>query len=196
MSPYSSCSSPATDNSPDRRRWRRAAGSTGRYAGRCSRTRSLSTVMPFSQPIRSAITFVGIVLIRRQRVTIHPSPITRCSGTPDAPPTREPGLRPAEPTQTDVRPQSPGARCQPERTVADVPVDGRLGGGPGTCAAIYRDDPGRNRAITTESDKEVPVSRQPPYPPLLRGNLNGPRSLDASPQVSAAATRIPRISHQ
>ena len=39
----------------------RPAGSGGRYTGRSSRTRSLSTVSPRVQPIRSAITVAGIV---------------------------------------------------------------------------------------------------------------------------------------
>jgi hypothetical protein len=41
--------------------WVRDAGSGGRYTGRSSRTRSLSTVNPRVQPIRSAITVAGIV---------------------------------------------------------------------------------------------------------------------------------------
>jgi hypothetical protein len=39
----------------------RDAGSGGRYTGRSSRTRSLSTVSDLVQPIRSAITVAGIV---------------------------------------------------------------------------------------------------------------------------------------
>jgi hypothetical protein len=39
----------------------RDAGSSGRYTGRNSRTRSLSTVSDRVQPIRSAITVAGIV---------------------------------------------------------------------------------------------------------------------------------------
>src|ERR671932_2280617 len=41
--------------------WVREAGSGGRYTGRSSRTRALSTVNPRVQPIRSAITVAGIV---------------------------------------------------------------------------------------------------------------------------------------
>ena len=41
--------------------WVRPAGSGGRYTGRSSATRSLNTVIPRDQPIRSAITVAGIV---------------------------------------------------------------------------------------------------------------------------------------
>ena len=39
----------------------RSAGSTPRYSGRIIRTRSLSTVIDLSHPIRCAITVAGIV---------------------------------------------------------------------------------------------------------------------------------------
>ena len=44
----------------------RDAGSGGKYAGRNSRTRSFSTVIPRVQPTRSAITVAGIVGTARQ----------------------------------------------------------------------------------------------------------------------------------
>ena len=70
----------------------RLAGSTGRYTGRNSATRALSTRIERSQPTRSAITVAGMLgyAFSSSRIrgstpsTIDPTPVRRYAGGPSA----------------------------------------------------------------------------------------------------------------